>query len=44
MDGNFAMALNMFEQLYVIRVPFEEISITSLYALLPNKTRATYEE
>ena len=44
MDGNFAMSPNIFHQLYIIRIPFEETSVTALYALLPNKTRATYEE
>lgn len=43
-DGNFAMAANIFKQLYVIRVPFGETSITSVYALLPSKTRTTYKE
>ncbi|KAG7165673.1 putative MULE transposase domain-containing protein 4 [Homarus americanus] len=44
MDGNFAMAPNIFKQIYVIRVPFGDTAVTSVYALLPNKTRATYEE
>jgi MULE transposase domain len=29
---------------YVIRVPLEESAIRCVYALLPNKTRSTYEE
>lgn len=37
------MAPNIFKQLYVTHVPFEESSITSLHAL-PNKTCATYVE
>ena len=41
MDGNFYMVPNVFRQLDAIRVPF---GVTAVYALLPNKTRATYEE
>ncbi|KAG7154302.1 hypothetical protein Hamer_G026562, partial [Homarus americanus] len=44
MDGNFAMAPNIFKHIYVIRVPFFDTAVTSVFALLPNKTRATYEE
>ncbi|KAG7177330.1 hypothetical protein Hamer_G000652 [Homarus americanus] len=44
MDGNFAMAPNIFKQLYVIRVPFGDTAITSVYAFLPNNSHATYEE
>ena len=44
MDGNFAMAPNIFRQLYVIRVPFGRDVVTAVYALLPTKTRAVYEE
>ncbi|XP_042211389.1 uncharacterized protein LOC121858820 [Homarus americanus] len=44
MDGNFAMAPNIFKHIYVIRVPFGDTVVTSVFALLPNKTRATYEE
>ncbi|KAG7159849.1 putative MULE transposase domain-containing protein 6, partial [Homarus americanus] len=44
MDGNFAVAPNIFKQIYVIRVPFGDTAVISVYALLPNKTRATYEE
>ncbi|XP_041370954.1 uncharacterized protein LOC121384563 [Gigantopelta aegis] len=38
MDGNFSMAPKVFKQLYVIRVPFGDTAITTVYALLPNKT------
>ena len=44
MDGNFAIAPNIFNPIYVIRVPFGDTTVTSAYALLPNKTCATFEE
>jgi hypothetical protein len=44
MDGNFAMAPTIFEQLYIIRVPLSLSCVTCAYALLPNKAQATYEE
>ena len=43
MDGNFSMAPPIFKQIYVIRVPFGRTAVTVVYALLPTKTRATYE-
>ncbi|XP_029645455.1 uncharacterized protein LOC115219431 [Octopus sinensis] len=42
MDGNFAMAPNIFKQIYVIHVPFGQTAVTSGYA--PNKTHATHKE
>lgn len=44
MDGNFAMAPALFQQLYVVRVPLGETAISVAYALLTNKTQQTYEE
>ena len=44
MDGTFAVAPHPFRQLYTIRVPFKEITLTTVYALLPNKTQETYRE
>lgn len=43
MDGNFAMAPNIFSQLYVIRAPLGDTAVTCSYALLSNKTQASYE-
>ncbi|CAI9720694.1 Hypothetical predicted protein [Octopus vulgaris] len=44
MDGNFDMVPDIFKQIYDIRVPFGDTAVASVYALLPNKTRATYDE
>ncbi|CAI9740003.1 Hypothetical predicted protein [Octopus vulgaris] len=44
MDGNFAMAPTIFKQNCVIRVPFSDTAVTSVYVLLPNKTRVAFEE
>ena len=44
MDGNFAMAPAIFSQVYCLRIPIgADNHITAVYALLPNKRRATYE-
>ncbi|CAI9727541.1 Hypothetical predicted protein [Octopus vulgaris] len=43
-DGKLAMAPTIFKQIYVIRIPFGDTAVTSVYVLLPNKTRATFEE
>ncbi|KAL8604988.1 hypothetical protein ACOMHN_018791 [Nucella lapillus] len=43
MDGNFAMSPNIFCQIYVIRVLLGNSPVTVVYALLPAKTRASYE-
>ena len=42
MDGTFAVAPHPFQQLYTIRVPFRDVTITSIYAFLPNKNQDTY--
>ena len=44
LDGNFAMAPDLFTQLYIIRAPLGESAVTVLYILLERKTQATYEE
>ena len=44
MDGNFAMAPKVFQQLYVIRVPLGDTAVSCAYALLSHKTRDCYEE
>ena len=41
--GNFSMAPRAFRQVFVMRFKFMEDHLTGLYALLPNKTRRTYE-
>ena len=43
MDGNFAMAPNIFGQLYVIRAALGETAVTCTYALLAGKSQAIYE-
>ena len=42
MDGMFSTSPRLFQQLYTIRVPLGESAITVVYALLQNKTQATY--
>lgn len=45
LDGNFAMAPKLFEQLYAIRVPLGRSSyVTCAYALMAGKTQSEYEE
>ena len=44
MDGNFAMSLNVFDQLYCIRAPLGETTISCTYAFLPGKSSHIYEE
>ena len=44
MDGCFAMSPKGFKQMYVIRVPLKDSAITTVYALLPNKSQVIYEE
>lgn len=44
MDGNFKMAPAQFTQVYVIRVPFNTIHVSCVYALLQKKTRSVYSE
>ena len=42
MDGTFKVAPNLFKQLYVIRAPLENTSISCVYALMTRKTEASY--
>ena len=44
MDGNFRVAPDEFTQLYVIRCPNGDSTVTCVYALLQDKTRQTYED
>lgn len=44
MDGNFSLAPNIFQQLYVIRVEINNVFITAIYILLEKKTQTTYEK
>ena len=44
MDGNFAMAPAIFRQIYIIHVPMGDTAVTAVYAFLPTKTRASYEQ
>ena len=44
MDGNFAMAPPGFLQMYVIRVPLGTTAVTTVYALVQNKSQDTYDE
>lgn len=43
-DGNFAVAPKVFDQLYIIRAPLADSSVTCVYALLQGKLRSVYEE
>jgi hypothetical protein len=44
MDGTFSVALHPFKQLYTIRVPFKDLTVTAVYAFLPNKCQDNYRE
>lgn len=44
MDGTHSTAPSQFQQLFCIRVPLGETCVSSVYALLPSKTQAIYEE
>jgi hypothetical protein len=37
MDGTFSVPPHPFKQLYTIRVPFNDVTGTAVYAFLPNK-------
>jgi hypothetical protein len=37
MDGTFSVAPHPCKQLYTIRVPFKDVTVTAVYAFLPNK-------
>jgi hypothetical protein len=44
MDGTFSVAPHPCKQLYTIRVPFKDVTVTAVYAFLPNKCQDTYRE
>jgi len=44
MDGNFSLAPNIFQQIYVIRVEINNIFIMAIYILLEKKTQIAYEK
>jgi hypothetical protein len=44
MDGTFGVAPNLFDQLYVIRAPLGDTSVSCVYALLPGRSQEIYEE
>ncbi|XP_041372748.1 uncharacterized protein LOC121386019 [Gigantopelta aegis] len=44
MDGTFDVAPHIFAQLYVIRAPLDDGSVSCVYALLSDKSEATYQE
>ena len=43
-DGTFACAPKLFHQLYVIRAPLGDTSVTCVYAFMTGKSQALYEE
>src|SRR5688572_19847801 len=43
-DGTFSVASKIFDQLYVIRVPLGDTSVSVVYALLPGRTQELYAE
>ena len=44
MDGNFSIARGKFSQVYVIRIPFRDVSMTYIFAFLQNKSRSINDE
>jgi hypothetical protein len=44
MDGTFSVAPHPCKQLYTIRVPFKDVTVTAVYVFLPNKCQDTYRE
>jgi hypothetical protein len=44
MDGTFSVAPHPCKQLYTIWVPFKDVTVTAVYAFLPNKCQDTYRE
>ena len=44
MDGTFSIAPHPCKQLYTIRVPFKDVTVTAVYVFLPNKCQDTYRE
>ena len=43
-DGTFSVAQHPCKQLYTIRVPFKDATVTAVYAFLPNKCQNNYRE
>lgn len=43
-DGTFSVVPIIFDQLYVIRAPLGDSSVSCVYALLPGRTQLLYEE
>jgi hypothetical protein len=43
-DGTFSVAPHPGKQLYTIRVQFKDVTVTAVYAFLPNKCQDTYRE
>jgi hypothetical protein len=44
MEGTFAVAPYPCKQLCTIRVPFKDVTVTAVYAFLPNKCQDTYRD
>jgi hypothetical protein len=44
MDGTFSVPPHPCKQLYTIRVPFKDVTVTAVYVFLPNKCQDTYRE
>ena len=44
MDSTFSVAPHPCKELYTIRVPFKDATVTAVYAFLPNKCQDTYRE
>jgi hypothetical protein len=44
MDGTFYVAPHPCKQLYTIRVSFKDVTVTAVYAFLPNTCQDTYRE
>ncbi len=44
MDGNFAMALKQFKQVFVVRIVLGQVRVSAVYALLPSKRSSAYRE
>jgi hypothetical protein len=44
MDGTFSVAPHPCKQLYTIRFAFKHVTVTAVYAFLPNKCQDTYRE
>lgn len=44
MDGTFATAPKLFQQLYIIRVPIGQSAVTCVYAFMTDKSQSMYEQ